>query len=245
MGTSALIAAGRVIIADVLGEPGPPEDILKGMTWVKVVGTGKGEQPKRHVRRDTTWRIPLLGENSINEPLNQSPVTARQFARVMKRVVRLARKALTQWEQSFDAIENPASVPSPLKIAAPYYFVSYARLNSSDVKPICGELERLGFHLWFDESSIAGGEDFIASIIDGIEGCEAVISFCSREYSSSKTCLREVRYADELGKRVCPAWLTNPALFREMKFILGIYNAALVGGMTPPAAAARIRHLVA
>lgn len=55
---------------------------------------------------------------------------------------------------------------------------------------------------------------------------------------------REVYYADEGGKHIYPAWLTDPALFKSMKFLLGLYNATKVGGLSPPAAASAIKTLL-
>lgn len=209
--SAALMASGRLVIADVRGPP--------------VANLGI----------DPTWRSLALGEMDYRQPLNSSPINAERLYAVLDHAQQRLFAILRKWSQKrTQRIQQHLGAPDAgrSKIlgseSAPYHFISYSRKNSARVRSICDHLVKIGVAVWFDQDSIEEGEDFLQAIVEGIDGCESVVPFCSQSHSDSKWCRREVWYADDIDKPFLPVWLTDPALFGAMKLLLGQTNALII-----------------
>ena len=124
----------------------------------------------------------------------------------------------------------------------PYTFVSYARKDYDRVHQICNELRGMGANLWLDIRDIEAGDSFVTRLREGLDGCANVMPFCSIDHSFSKWCQKEVFYAAEkIGRPIIPVWLTDPALYGNMNFLLCDCQAILVDGLPAQRAAAKIQ----
>ena len=86
-------------------------------------------------------------------------------------------------------------------IASLDVFISYSRADSDLARRLNNELQIRGKTTWFDQESIASGDDFQKEIHRGIENCENFIFILSPESVNSKYCACEVGYAAKLDKR--------------------------------------------
>ena len=182
----------------------------------------------------------LIGNDYLRAPLNESPVNKKRFSRLMQHSLGVFQSIVDRWESLHRSArkvgsQNDISHPQP-----PYTFVSYSRKDEPRVSNICREIQNRGQRIWFDTQSIEGGEDYVNSIVAALDGCSSVLAFCSNNHSNSNWCYREILYADEIGKKTIPMWLTNPALFKKMKFLLGPLQAIIVEGLSDGRAADRI-----
>lgn len=82
-------------------------------------------------------------------------------------------------------------------------FVSYARLDKRAVDELVGHLGILGYDAWID-SSLRGGQDWWDVILSRIAECDAFIASISRVALNSQPCVRELDWAEALGKPVLP-----------------------------------------
>src|SRR5260370_2552634 len=83
-------------------------------------------------------------------------------------------------------------------------FISYSHVDIQFVLQLKAELERCGYVVWMDTSSIPGGDIWLETIIQGINDSLDVISIISKSANESKWMRREYLYADEQGKDILP-----------------------------------------
>jgi len=83
-------------------------------------------------------------------------------------------------------------------------FISYSHMDIQFAFQLKGELERCGYVVWLDTSSIPGGDIWLESITQGINEAFAMISIVSKSAIESKWIRREYLYADEQGKDILP-----------------------------------------
>jgi WD40 repeat protein len=83
-------------------------------------------------------------------------------------------------------------------------FISYTHVDSHFALQLKGELERCGYGVWLDISSIPGGDIWVEQITQGINASFAMISILSKSANESKWIRREYLYADEQGKDILP-----------------------------------------
>src|SRR2546429_2092022 len=83
-------------------------------------------------------------------------------------------------------------------------FLSYCHVDIQFAFQLKGELERCGYVVWLDTSSIPGGDIWLEAITQGINEAFAMISIVSKSANESKWICREYLYADEQGKEILP-----------------------------------------
>lgn len=86
-------------------------------------------------------------------------------------------------------------------------FVSYARSDRLKAEEIVSDIAELGFNAWFDEK-LTGGQLWWDEILRQIQGCDIFVIVVSGESCASPACMREIDYADALGKTVLPIALS-------------------------------------
>ena len=89
--------------------------------------------------------------------------------------------------------------PSSLEV-----FISYSRADSDLARRLNEALTSLGKLTWFDQESIASGEDFRREIYQGIEISDNFVFIISPKSINSPYCSDEVEYAQKLNKRIIP-----------------------------------------
>lgn len=87
--------------------------------------------------------------------------------------------------------------PSSLEV-----FISYSRADSDLARRLNEALTSLGKLTWFDQESIASGEDFRREIYQGIEISDNFVFIISPKSINSPYCSDEVEYAQKLNKRI-------------------------------------------
>ena len=80
-------------------------------------------------------------------------------------------------------------------------FISYSRADSDFARKLNDALIEVGKLTWFDQESIALGEDFQQEIYRGIENCDNFLFIISPKSVNSPYCSDEVEYAQKLNKR--------------------------------------------
>jgi formylglycine-generating enzyme required for sulfatase activity len=83
-------------------------------------------------------------------------------------------------------------------------FISYSRRDVEFAQRLNADLQQRGVATWIDELGIRGGDDWPLRIATAIEGCAAVLVIVSPDSMASEWVRRELRFADQKGKRVLP-----------------------------------------
>jgi WD40 repeat protein len=94
-----------------------------------------------------------------------------------------------------------ASLNQP-KASSLEVFISYSRADSDLARRLNDALSELGKLTWFDQESIASGEDFQQEIYRGIESSDNFLFIISPKSVNSPYCSGEVEYAQNLNKRI-------------------------------------------
>ncbi|MFB2892909.1 TIR domain-containing protein [Aerosakkonemataceae cyanobacterium BLCC-F50] len=81
-------------------------------------------------------------------------------------------------------------------------FISYSRADSDFARKLNSGLQIQNKTTWFDQESIASGEDFEQEIFKGIEKCNNFLFIISPHSIESPYCANEVEYAKKLNKRI-------------------------------------------
>ncbi len=81
-------------------------------------------------------------------------------------------------------------------------FISYSRADADFARQLNDSLQQLGKTTWFDQESIASGEDFKQEICRGIENSDNFLFIISPRSIYSRYCSDEVEYALKLNKRL-------------------------------------------
>jgi len=81
--------------------------------------------------------------------------------------------------------------------------VSYSSRDRSEIDGLLSALHRAHEDLWFDEE-LGGGDVWWRMILERIRGCDVFIFAMSRNSLSSKPCLAELRYAQDLQRPILP-----------------------------------------
>ncbi len=80
-------------------------------------------------------------------------------------------------------------------------FISYSRADADLARKLNDKLQELGKTTWFDQESIAVGEDFQKEIEKGIENCDNFVFIISPRSINSPYCADEVEHAFLFNKR--------------------------------------------
>lgn len=91
-----------------------------------------------------------------------------------------------------------------------------AILKDSPIMKIVGNLNRAGFHLFFDEGGTLQGEGYQENIISTIEDSEVFVFLSTQKANESEMIRREVAIADELGKTIIPVRVDDTPYHRSL-----------------------------
>ncbi|HSM69977.1 MAG TPA: TIR domain-containing protein [Anaerolineales bacterium] len=82
-------------------------------------------------------------------------------------------------------------------------FISYSRENRPIVESLVNDLNGLGHNVWIDEK-LKGGQGWWNEILSQIRKCDLFVFSLSKEIEKSHACGLELKYAEDLGKRILP-----------------------------------------
>src|SRR5262245_61039080 len=83
-------------------------------------------------------------------------------------------------------------------------FVSYSRKDSSFVSQLTDGLREARLDVWIDWEDIPYSSNWWDEISQGVIGASAFVVILSDDYFTSKTCLEELKLAEESNKRIIP-----------------------------------------
>ncbi|WP_339706606.1 toll/interleukin-1 receptor domain-containing protein [uncultured Kriegella sp.] len=87
-------------------------------------------------------------------------------------------------------------------------FVTYSRSSQREVASLVRDLEELGHEVWFDRD-ISGGQSWWNNILSQIRDCEIYVFAIAKDAIDSTACIRELKYAEALGKAPLPVLIKN------------------------------------
>lgn len=98
-------------------------------------------------------------------------------------------------------------------------FISYAIADQELGMRIHKALENAGQSVWIDQEDIRYAENWKDAVLPAMEQATAILFITSKASLSSKNCIEELEYAEELGKRIIPIIAerveTVPDILRE------------------------------
>ncbi|MDO9161214.1 MAG: TIR domain-containing protein [Methylococcaceae bacterium] len=104
-------------------------------------------------------------------------------------------------------------------------FISYNRRDLETVKTLTGDLEELGYSVWFDQA-LTGGQNWWDHILENIRKSEIFIFALTPNSLESEACLEEIGYANKLKKLILPVLLSDkvnvsrlPSALNEIQYI--------------------------
>jgi hypothetical protein len=97
-------------------------------------------------------------------------------------------------------------------------FVSYARVDSGRVLPVCDAVKAQGMALWLDHEGIDAGESWAGEIVRAIRAVRGVAVMCSKAAFESDHVKREVFLADRYKKRLVPILLENAPMPDDFEY---------------------------
>jgi hypothetical protein len=124
--------------------------------------------------------------------------------------------------------------------AGTFMFVSYAHRDRDRIKPILDALGGHGIKLWID-SEIHVGEEWDTRLETQLTQCAGLLAFVSADYTASKHCRRELKFADALDKLILASALTTAPLTGGLGYIFA--SLQFVAGAEADIAAALIRAI--
>jgi hypothetical protein len=122
------------------------------------------------------------------------PVPYRSAARVIDDATPLGQIASRQ---------RAARGRGPRVMEKAKLFVSYARHDEPQVRPLVAGLRQLGYGVWLDEA-LTGGQAWWDAILAQIRGCDAVLVAVSPAALDSVAVTREYEYAYAVRRSVVP-----------------------------------------
>jgi hypothetical protein len=98
---------------------------------------------------------------------------------------------------------------TPLEQRSATVFISYANADMDVAKRLIGDLQARGHACWIDVSKIKGGDEWMASIRDGINTSYAFVILCTRQALSSRWVRDEILWARQKNKLIVPLLLED------------------------------------
>ncbi len=87
-------------------------------------------------------------------------------------------------------------------------FISYSRKDIGFVRKLAGDLEKLGYEVWWDVSDLRGGDDWVRVIPEAIEASQYFLVVLSPNALTSEWVRKEYTQALTSKKKVIPLMLT-------------------------------------
>lgn len=124
-------------------------------------------------------------------------------------------------------------------------FLSYSSKDQPAADAICRALEAQGIGTWIAPRDIKAGSQWGGSIVEAIEGCEAVLVVFSDAANGSPQVAREMEVAVANRRPLIPVRIADAQPTDDMKYFLGVshwlnaYERPLEGYLTDIVAATR------
>lgn len=99
-------------------------------------------------------------------------------------------------------------------------FISHSTKNKSTADAVCRTLEQNGIRCWIAPRNIAGGFNYGAEIIKGLNKCSALVLVFSSHSNTSPAVWREVQYAFAQQKTIIPLRIEDVAVSDDLVFFL-------------------------
>ncbi|GAB5494311.1 MAG: hypothetical protein Phog2KO_45260 [Phototrophicaceae bacterium] len=93
---------------------------------------------------------------------------------------------------------------TPIEERNPTIFVAYADADADYAKRLIDDLNRMGHACWIDTSGIKGGDEWIQSIVEGINNSYAFIIVVTVASTNSKWVRDEILWAQQKNKVIIP-----------------------------------------
>jgi len=100
-------------------------------------------------------------------------------------------------------------------------FISYARANAEQVRPLVALLRDKGYRVFFDQKEILVGEDWKERLRRSVASARCLVLCWSKESAASEYVRYELFRAEGLGRRVLP-WLLDDTPLPELITLQGI-----------------------
>lgn len=100
-----------------------------------------------------------------------------------------------------------------------YIFVSYSHSNKDIVVPIINELRKT-YNVWYD-NDIEFGSQWRKELADRISCCSLFVFIVSKESLNSKSCKKEISFADTCGRKILLVYIENVKLDKSMELDYG------------------------
>ncbi|MBQ9250004.1 MAG: toll/interleukin-1 receptor domain-containing protein [Oscillospiraceae bacterium] len=104
----------------------------------------------------------------------------------------------------------------PYEGSDPYVFVSYSHNNKQEVCDVIAQLQKDGFHVWYDEG-VKPGTKWSKNVADHLQNCSYFIAMISGDYLASSNCLDELEFARDAEFPRTLVYLTRTPLPPELK----------------------------
>lgn len=101
-------------------------------------------------------------------------------------------------------------------------FLSYSSHDQAAADAVCKALEADGVRCWIAPRDLAPGSQWGGSIVDAIEGCEAVLVLFSANANASPQVAREMELAVSKRKPLIPVRIRNEMPTADMQYFLGV-----------------------
>ncbi len=98
----------------------------------------------------------------------------------------------------------PVTVETPYTERTPTVFISYSHVDTGLAERLIADLQKHGHACWIDKTGIKGGDEWIQSIVDGINNSYAFVSLVSDEANRSTWVRREFLWAEHKKKLIFP-----------------------------------------
>lgn len=100
-----------------------------------------------------------------------------------------------------------------------FVFVSYSHANSTVVYDLILRMQEAGVRVWYD-GGMEPSEQWIETLPEKLNNCDAIIAFITKEFLGSKWCRRELLVGDNCNKPLAAVFLEEVSLPCAWEFML-------------------------
>lgn len=95
-------------------------------------------------------------------------------------------------------------------------FISHKYEEKAAAKGIKKYLEDNLIDVWLDEENLQVADELTETILKKVEECKFFVAQFSKKYLKSSWCMKELRYAESLGKKIIPVFEDTASEVRAM-----------------------------
>ena len=102
-------------------------------------------------------------------------------------------------------------------------FISYRRKDKQHLfaQDLFDKLKKRKVNVWKDDKDMDPGDDLPEELAEAIDNCSLFVCLLSKEYFESKWCSMEIRYAQQVDKKLFPIHWGKDDLPNHFQFLLG------------------------